>query len=500
MLVTLLAALPALTQDGWTALPLPSLSRPAPVELVGAALEAGSHLELDSPRRGPTSTPTSFGLPIASLIELLEQDARRAGTELRCLRTAPPLLARGSAEGLARARALLEDLDLAGRSQQVVLEVTLTPAGAAPRTYTQTVRSGEGVTFGIEESHGFLADFDVDVASGGGTANPVFGRALTGERVLVRAWRTPDGKGAFLIGTLDLSELTSIGSADPGSTDLGKIDVPYVRSVVARFSGRIDSGKELGVSVSGAPLARPDWTLTVRATTEPVATATWRVAELAWLESALPDAGDLPVPGAGLFVLERHDFDQRALEPLSSAILWGELEASFAARRAERPLFAVAPGIIVAPAADERIWMELDGLLDAAQRSRSATHAVEVRAGALVVRTMSAEGVDLRVQAGEERTALIDFDTEIAPEYWMAEPRVARVFDGVMVQARLVGSELLGSWWESASGEARELGRDAVLHGSVALPTRTLRSGPVRLQIGAHADLSDRVRIGVDAW
>ena len=99
MLVTLLvASLPAI-QDGWSALPIPSLSQPAPAELVGSSLGAGSHLELDAPRNAPTPPPTSFRLPIASLIELLEEDARRAGTELRrrSSRAAPKKDSRGRA-------------------------------------------------------------------------------------------------------------------------------------------------------------------------------------------------------------------------------------------------------------------------------------------------------------------------------------------------------------------------------------------------------------------
>ena len=498
MFLTLLVAAVVVPQGGWSALPLPSLSQPAPAEVFDAGAAFGGHLELGPTRSAPAPTPTSFRLPISNLIELLEEDARRAGTELRCLRTAPPLLARGSEEGLARARALLEDLDRAGVRQQIELEITLTADGATPTRFTQRVRSGENVRFGTRETLGFLADFEVDVASGGGTADPIIGRVIVGERTEVRAWRMPDGAGVFVLGTLDLSELAGIDTLDPGSTDLGQLELPRVRSVVVQFAGAIQSGAALNVVVSGAPLERSEWTLSVRATTEPERSATWRVADIAWLESSPPETQFL-TPGAGLLVRDHDDYGVSAIAPLSSAILWGELEASLGARRAERPLFSLAPGVVVAPAADQRVWGELDALLEAAQQSRAATRGLEVRAGALFVRTSIAEGIQLRVQSGEERTALIDFDTEIAPEYWLAEPRVARVFDGIMVQARLAGSELLGSWWESSSGAPRPLGRDETLHGRIGLPTRSFRSGPIRMALGTSADSAEGIRIDIAA-
>ncbi len=489
--ILLLAAVLLLQRDGWSELPIPAIARPSPSAQGPRAGRSASHIELEPARPQAFGSASAFHLPLPNLIELVEADARSAGHALRFLRTAPPLLARGSEQALERARATLADLDRAGRRQRLRLHLRLASAGGeSPLERTFDLCSGETATLGTEESRAFLAGFEVDVASGGGTADPTVGLITTGPTVEVSAWRTPLGGDVFVAGILDLSELLSLELVDTGSPDLGRIEHPHVRSAEIRFSGLVANGERLSVAVRGAPLARADWDLAIEVETEPDAVGAWRIVDLAWLENELPESS-LPQPGAGLALRPEGVPERGGPEPLPAAVLWGELEASLSARSADRPVFAFVPGIVAAPTSEERVWGELDRLLEASTRARSSTRTVRVQRDSFSASFPTAEGVPFRVLVGEERTELVDYHTELAPEFWMASPEVARVFDGLLVQGRMQRNEVSATWWRSTSEASRALTRGETLHGRLDLVHRTLTSGTLRFggeaQSGATA-------------
>ena len=480
--------------DGWTALRIPALSEPPLQHSARLDIGAGTHIQFDDYEPQSNEFRPAPYLPLIQVIELLEADARRAGTDLRCLRTAPPLLARGSTAGIERARALLRELDRAGRAQRIDLNVLLSPTGTEDsKPTTIELRSSESVLVGDRESISFLADYDVNVGSGSGAATPRLGRVNVGKSVALSAWRTPDGEAVFVSGTLDLSELKKLDSFEPGNPELGVLELPTVGTVVVHFSGVLNSGDELVLKVSGAPLEQPDWKLSIRAATSPDQPDIWRVTDLAWFE-ALVESPSMIEPGAGLVLPDGPSNAHTELEPLPAAILWGELEASFVGRRTDRPLFALAPAVIVAPADDLRIWGELDPLLTAAREARETTTPLTVSCSGVEVQLSASEGMQCAVQAGTERTALVGYDVDIAQDYWIADPIVERLFDGFFLQARVFGGELSGSYWIAQSEEQRDLDREDVIHGRVNLPHRRLSVGSVRVSSGAqvrtHAGLS----------
>ena len=494
---TPLAATAQRVLDGWTALPVPALSEP-PLQLSARPdVGAGTHIRFDDYELQSSEFRPAPYLPLIQVIELLEADARKAGTDLRCLRTAPPLLARGSTAGIERARSLLRELDRAGKAQRINLSVGLSPAGAENTGPTAVeLRSSESVLVGTRESISFLGDYDVNVGSGSGAATPRLGRIQIGKSVALSCWRTPDGEAVFVSGTLDLSELSKLETFEPGNPELGVLELPSIGSVVVHFSGVLERGDELALTVRGAPLDQPDWNLSIRAATSPDQPESWRVADLAWLE-AMIDSPRVAEPGAGL-LLPQGSSDVRAeLEPLPAAILWGELEASFVGRRADRPLFALAPAVIVAPADDLRIWGELDPLLTAARQARSRTTPLTVRCSGVEVHLSASEGMQCSVQAGTERTALVGYDVDIAQDSWIADPIVERVFDGFLMQARVSGEELSGSYWIAKSEQQRNLERDAVIHGRINLPHRRLSVGSLRVSEGAEVRTNAGLSISV---
>ncbi len=486
--------------DGWTALPIPALCQPAPGLSEPQSYSGGTHIDMGDLQRAPSRFRPAPILPLIQLIELLEADARRAGTDLRCLRTAPPLLVRGSTEGIERARTMLQELDRAGRSHrlQLILELAPSEAREPENSFSQkfNLRSSESATIGRRESVEFLADFDVEVAPGGGSAYPITGSIAIGHSATVTAWRTPDGQAVFVSGSLDLSELIEILPFETGSPDLGVIEQPRVATVRVTFSGLLDAAGELRVEVRGAALQEPDWNLSIRAATSPDAPDRWRAVDLAWLESVTP-APQWPRPGAGVRLPAQYSQNRVVLEPLPSAVLWGELEASFQDRRANRPLFALAPAILIAPTEDGRVWGELDSLLEAAKSARSQTTAITVRDSSVEVRFTSAGGQHASVQAGVETTVLSSYQVELATDYWMADPVIERVFDGFAVQTRQSEKDIQATYWVAKSGELRELDREAVLHGKLGLPHRELQFGSAHVEAGSTAETGIGLSISV---
>ncbi|MFT5284296.1 MAG: hypothetical protein ACI8TQ_000452 [Planctomycetota bacterium] len=488
-------------RDGWTSLPIPSLCLPGSSTGVSDGLRLGTHFDLGDADSDRDRDGILAFLPLVQLIELLEADARQQGTDLRCLRTAPPLLVRGSTAGIERARAVLLELDRAGRTQRIALKVTLAPesvpAGKTIEEFRHTkkfrLRSGESALVGDQLTRNFIADHDVEVASGVGTSYPVFGRVLTGNTAVLTAWRTPDGRSTFVSGTLDLAELLDISVFNPTSPDLGSLERPRVGSVEVSFSGLIQNEGELRVEVRGAPLSMKNWNLSIRAMAEPDQPDRWRIADLAWMEASAEMQGIFG-PGAGLQLPRGHSAYAVENKSLTSAVMWAELQAAFVGRRSARPIFAIAPGILVALADDSQIWSELDPLMTAASQSRSATYPIRIDAGALTVQFSSAEGLHCTVRAGIETTVLEDYEVELAKDFWMADPQVERLFDGVTFQAQLQGGELIGSYWKS---ETIEINAFETGHGVVHLPQRKLSRGMLRVRAGDSSEVQPEFTVFV---
>ncbi len=486
-LVALFLVTPAPLVDGWSELPVPSIAEPSPAELwTETELPLGSRIGLDDARPATRGPERAFRMPLASLMELLEVDSRRAGDELRCLRIAPPLLVRGSDAAIARARTVVADLDRVGRAQRIRIRVELAASGSSDAIFRRSaeLRSGEPLRVGARESQTFLADFDVDVATGTGTADPRMGEVVSGPVAELRAWRSPVSGAVFVSGSLDIAELAALDVVDTGSPELGRLQRPRVTGTRVHFSGLLPAGGELSVEIRGAPLSLPDWNLVIQADVLAEKPSEWRVLDLAWLSSDVAELF-MPAPGAGLRTPVAQGLREGRLEPLTSSIVWTELEAALPQRSADRPPFVVAPGIFAAPADAEQVWAELELLIGAASRARSTTRRVTLQRGDFRVVFPTAIGIPFAVQVGEERTVLSDYDIDLAPEYWMAQPEVERAFDGLLVQGRMGSGELSATWWSSTSAESDVLSRNDTLHGRLETTRRTLESGSIRATPGA---------------
>lgn len=494
----------ALAPQEWTALEMPRLCVERPAAPWMPALNDGRHVlvdGLDNPRRPEPSAELSA----AQLAQMLEAEARRRGRTIAVYAASSPLLVQGSEEDVAWARAFVASLDASAARLSIDLEAVLAPgretpargdevqapdAAAGGGAWRASMRSGDEVAFGEREHRRFVASFDVEVAHNSGVAAPVVGSVLTGPTVHLRAARVDAGKRVHVEGLLDLSELERVEEFHPETADLGLVEEPVVSLIQVTFSGVVESGGELVVEVRGAPLSRPDWTLRVRASTtaDPAPDAdAWRLADLAFLAAPPRSLGEFSF-GTGLDPLARLD----ALGGTAAAITPSALYLSAdSQRRANARGVGAGSGawteraVLVAP--DERAsWDELERLVRAMEAPRVRTANLRLESGGWSVALPVAAGEAARVITGTERTWLVDYDTQIAPDTWMPAPRVERAFDGLAWQGRFDGGALESSAAQSRTSATEVVEKRAANMGGLQLPARSVRVGRERLGAGAE--------------
>ena len=495
----LLALLPS--QDAWTPLPLPgpcveeaSTSHPAP-------LLEGSHLELRRSLR-PARRATTAPLPANVIVSLIQEQARRGGSGLEVFPTAPPLLVRGPGGAVEDLRARLAELDAAGQRLEIAVDAWLVPtaeqagdgeslppfaAEARERglAWSTRARSGEEVFLGEREARPFVAGYDVEVATDSGVAAPIVGRVVLGRTLHLIASRTADGERVLLEGILDLAELERVDTFDPGTPDLGEVEQPVVRSVQVAFAGAVASGEPLSVVVRGAPLAEPDWTLWIvpRAQAEPAPRegAGWELVDLSLLARAPRELPGLD-PGASL----SQDLGEQGLPRLVEAIAPSSLAAGAGDRRGGSfPTFSER--LVLVERGDGSAARALRELAGALEEPRLRTATVEVALGDLSVVLPVAHGAHARVRVGAERTWLVDYDAEIAPDTWMPSPDVQPAFDGLAWQGVLSDDAVQCAYWIAGTAGASARTADQAKLGALQLPARRFRAGAATLRRGVAA-------------
>jgi hypothetical protein len=496
--------------EGWRDLPLPSLAYEGERSAPMSALLNGRHLRMNDEEWEGNALGRANHLPLPALTGLLMEDATRARRTLRIEPGGPPILARGTDEALAAAAALCADLDRQGRALEIELAVWLTAGAARVGTHpsravfeaavdgatplgTAHLRSGSVTALGVRRSVGFVAGYEAQIAAGSGVAGPRIGHVSAGHTLHLRASRARDGRLLVLEGLLDLSELEGIAEFDPGTHDLGRLQQPTVGIAQIAFAGAVANGGVLCVSVSGAALTQPAWTLWIEArcpVAEPAAGAgAWRLRDLALLEAPVVEL-PMPVPGSGFDAPPRERAQRTLLRSLSAAEVAQAADAAHSTGgRGGRTPIVWSGGLVLAPADETALWREIDSLIAAAEGEHLRAADVTVRFGDALVQLPVLEGRPARVLLGRERAVLVGYGLQVAQDTWMPEPRVESVFDGVLVQTELVRGRLQGDAWRAASAPSAVLERDAVALARLATHDRRLASGPVALE----ADSAGRV-------
>jgi len=498
----ILAVLPIyFAPQDWTALPLPEPSLPRTRVEVDFPASRGRHLRFGQWESDPAAEE-SAEIPAGLVVQWLQEEARRRGSQLAIAPSTPPLLVSGTAEDLAWARDLVSGLDDIGRRLEVQVDAWLVPnsiatdpgpaaldARAEVRRWNGNVRSGDSLLFGDPRRRAFLADYEVEVATDSGVAAPVIGQALTGEQLYVSAHRVDSGRAVQVFGLLDLAELDRIEEFDPGTPDLGSTEQPVVDLAQVCFSGRVVAGESLRVALKGTAVGGGDWTLFLRASTsaDPAEApgVGWRALDLSLLASE-------PMELVGMHAgtsLAHHARLSELTSQHSSTPPSGVLALLGRDRRRdiERPPVQWTDRLLLVHSDDAERHRELRSLVTELESIRSQTTLCHVEQGELIVEFPVASGQPARVLVGSERTVLIDYDAEIAPNTWMPAPRSEAIFDGLAWQARLQGADLIGECFRSETNTIRVRQRGQASLGAVQLPDRRHATGRGRLSAGGQA-------------
>jgi len=500
----LLALLPlAIGPQEWTALPLPEPARPRTRLAVEIPAAGGSHLHFDEWQiESPAASDSE--IPANMVVQWLQEEARRRGSQLSVAPSTPPLLISGTPEDLVWARSLLDGLDAIGQQLEVEIEAWLVPAQIAAdpgpaalsslenvRHWSSSTHSGEAVLFGAPGRRAFVAGYDVEVATDSGVAAPVIGQVEVGEQLYMRAHRVNAGHAVQIFGTLDLAELERVETFDPGTPDLGDTEQPVVDFARVSFSGRIGRDDSLRVSISGSDVQGGDWTLFVRARTRVefydmnIPPVGYRVLDLALIASdpvALPpiDAGTSLARFARLPELRGAS---GSAPPSGVLAMLGRDRR----REVERPAVQWTDRLLLVHMADPARHKQLSGLVDQLEAVRAPTTTVRVEQGSLAVEFPVAAGVPARVLVGTERTLLVGYDAEIASNTWMPAPHSAVIFDGLAWQGRLQGRALAGECFRSTTDAIHVRDRSAASMGSLQLPERRHAAGRGRVAPGERS-------------
>jgi hypothetical protein len=498
VLSLLCGVLPLASAPGdWTALPTPRLCEPRAAETHPAPLSSGSHLLSPSERLPVRGTASTARLPMPTLVKILEDDVRGRGGRIEFFKSSSELLARGDPAALEAARARIGELERAMETLSIDLEVDLAGSpsggtgagkGAVERwTAKRRTLSGEETFFGQRKTSTFVMSFDVEVAADSGIAAPVLGTAAFGRTLHVRAARVDAGKRVHLEGLLDLSELSGVERFDPETPDLGVIQEPALDFVQIAFAGVVDSGGTLEVEVAGAPLSRPDWKLTVRASTHAddpsPKDGVLDVLDLAFLAS---DPVSLPVAGPGAELENQAPFVQPPHLPaaIPPSAIAAALDARAGDGSAPRPSTWWSDDLLILQRSDTQARAEARSLVAAAETARLSTCRIEARRGTLSARFPACAGSPARWLAGRERTALVGYRAEIAPQTWMAAPDVQKAFDGLALAVEALPGAAQCSLWIAESAAGSVVARADAQLGKLQLLSRGLRAERARLATG----------------
>jgi len=508
MLISLLLTLcaPVPQEGNWTVLPLPSLCEERSSGVHFPALEGGRHLDLEGTSVDLTGSARAQLSP-SDVSALMQSAMAGAGRDISFFPYSPPLLADGTDEDLAWARASLEDLDAAGRRNRLVLSAWLIPSVShAPagrslaleglpdgsRAWRADARPGEGVAFGERERASFIASYEVEVSTDAGVAAPVVGSASIGHTVHLSASRVDGGRQYHLRGLLDLTDLESIDNFKPDTPDLGELHQPILNSVSIAFSGVAKIGESLRVEVAGAPLATSEWSLIVRvdgsAEPDPTPVGQWRAVDVTLLSRQGRNFMSFG-PGAGLV----GQASLNPLGPIAATISASGVVSAIDTRRRSRSGAGGSPstrhlgdGLILLSAGDEAgdLALRLPEFVRAVERPRLDSCLVRLESGGLRVSFPVAAGEAARLVIGRESMLLTGYYAEIAPNTWMPSPIIEPIFDGLAWQGRLSAGHVSASAWISTTDEIAMRDRDQTKLGALQLPTRHVRGTQASIGLG----------------
>ena len=485
----------------WRAYPLPSVSSTPASPASPQLLVNGSHIALrPDPRTQRVRTAEALVAP-SLLSQLIAENFSRSSLSL--LPNSRPLMVRAADGDHQELQAILAALDAAGDSLQIRVEAALLPGiletppalSDAPAWYSGELRTGDSLTFGARTEVSFLGGYEVDVATDSGAADPLRSSAATGETIHLRCSRVQGGRAVHVEGVLDLSALMETSAFDPDTPDLGEVEQPRLSVAQLAFSGVVEPGAPLRVTLKGAGTFG-DRTLFIRASTKQdlaAPTAGWAVRDLAFLASAgLPL--EPPQPGLDTTSELTPPMPRPAAEVTPGSLV-GLLSGRSASGGAPTRIYSTERLLLI-PAQSLKALAETEALIQAMEAPLLTQRACTVNFGDLKAELPATHGRIVRVLVGEEQPLLVDYRTEIAPNTWMPSPVTELLFDGVCFEAACETDALSGRFWVSDTlsvqvtsssfanlGALQKVERSFAGGGLLVRAGEELTAGPLRLTL-----------------
>ncbi len=450
-----------ITAPEWVSLPLPTLCLPPPaVQTLTRRVDA-PHILLPEPEaqadQASKGSTELTRLPIGILTRQLEECARAAGGRLSLQPSGPELFAEGDAAGIAAARAWLADLEAQTAALAVELTVTLVHEAGQPGISERArMMPGDWISFGKRTLREFLGDFNVEVAQDSGAAEPALMHALEGITLELSARIFDSSRAIVLVGALDASRLESKESFDPGTLDLGQLELPRLRVATLCFADVVADGGKLELTLE-LPGSQQPLRLSVEARRSAAAAGTaakpdqggaqdkrgWQLVDLSVLTTP---AQLLPATVFGATLDAQ--LERNLARPRETHIEAGAIASWLTRDKSSSKLFSSSSGsqsmftdsLLFLPRADPEGIAQARSLLAALETTRLQGGRVRIQQQGLKADFPVLASEPARVRHGVEFTQLCDYDLEIAGQTWMPDPKVAICFDGLVLDCTGVAS------------------------------------------------------------
>lgn len=354
---------------------------------------------------------------------------------------------------------------------------------------TRLIPSGSRAAFGSPAVRAFVADFDVEVATGISIGDASTAVALSGETLHLWASSDLDESGhrqLYIQGLLDVAVDTPGTPFDPDVYELGTVEQPVIEAVQVFFCGTVPTDGPLVVSLTGfGGTGRR-----LEISREPVDDSNPRAGD---------GAGSRRVSAARLVDFARgmwrselgtaHQLTGNRLPfelatsrtPATAAQLLG---LAFGRSGGGRPDLGTTLAILPAGVADvhartQALFRELD--------PAGPNHSLIVEGSdGLRVSLPAARGALLRVARTRETCLITDYDPQIANDSALADPRTEFLMTGTALEARVTmdstGTRLRGTVFSRRLTGMTVRESDPADGGRIQLPTVEESSGPLELR------------------
>jgi hypothetical protein len=281
---------------------------------------------------------------------------------------------------------------------------------------------------------------------------------------------------------IDWSELLGSDTFDLDAPDLGVVQQPHVATAQVAFSALARPGEAVALRITNPLHEEARLGLSLRLDDldaldvggERPTTESLRLRDLRFLGMSSPTLPRMEL-GADL------QFQSAGLEPVFRGV---GARALTAQKQRPSSTYTSTHALLELDPSGERD--ELGELIEAYESARLRSGTLQLECGGFEFVVPTTAFCPTRVSVGTRAPRVVDYSSQIATEAWIPMPRVEILFEGLVVDAEHVGSELHCGALEVTSSTPREVDRYDAGLGRLQLVDRTLRRGHGSLKRGSE--------------